>query len=83
MLSILESAGVEYLLVGGLAYSEYAEPRFTKDIDIWVRVETKNAHALFEALAKFGAPLDGVSPKDFLIPNRFFQIGCLRFESTF
>ncbi len=56
MLSLLESEGVEYLVVGGLAYAEYAEPRYTKDIDIWIRIDTRNAQALFAALAKYGAP---------------------------
>ncbi|MBA4292867.1 hypothetical protein C0431_07820 [bacterium] len=75
MLSLLESEGVEYLVVGGLAYAEYAEPRYTKDIDIWIRIDTRNAQALFAALAKYGAPLDGVKPEDFEVPDRFFQIG--------
>src|SRR5262249_35079515 len=34
------------------------------------------SHAVFEALAIFGAPLDGLSPADFREdPNSVFQIG--------
>jgi hypothetical protein len=33
----LNEAGAEYLLVGGHAFSFHAFPRFTKDLDVWVR----------------------------------------------
>ncbi|MCP4217116.1 MAG: nucleotidyltransferase family protein [bacterium] len=35
-IELLNSNKVNYLVVGGFAYSYYAEPRFTKDIDIFV-----------------------------------------------
>jgi len=36
---------VKYLVVGGYAVIKYAEPRYTKDIDLWVSTERDNAEA--------------------------------------
>ena len=34
---LLNSAGVEYMLVGGYALAAHGHPRYTGDIDFWVR----------------------------------------------
>jgi hypothetical protein len=36
LLLLLNECLVEYLIVGGCAVMRYSEPRFTKDLDIWV-----------------------------------------------
>lgn len=36
LLLLLNDCLVEYLIVGGYAVMRYSEPRFTKDLDIWV-----------------------------------------------
>ena len=65
---------VKYLIVGGYAYGVHAEPRATKDLDIFIRSDQENSQAVFGALAQFGAPLDGLSPADFM-DGSTFQIG--------
>ena len=65
---------VKYLVVGGYAYGVYAEPRATKDLDIFIRSDEENSRAVFQALAQFGAPLDGLSAADFM-DGSTFQIG--------
>jgi hypothetical protein len=67
--------GVEYLLVGAQAVIIHAQPRYTKDMDVWVRASGENAERVFRALATFGAPLEGVTPRDFTDPNLIYQIG--------
>jgi Nucleotidyl transferase of unknown function (DUF2204) len=68
--------GVEYLLVGGYAIGVYAEPRATKDLDIFVRPERTNGEAAYRALAAYGAPLSELTPADFCNdPDSIFQIG--------
>ena len=32
----LNAAGVRYLIVGGYAVMAYTEPRYTKDLDVWI-----------------------------------------------
>ena len=75
LLSILKAHRVKYLVVGAYAVSIYAQPRATKDLDILVRPDAKNAQALYAALAKFGAPLEGLTPTDFASPGPFLRIG--------
>jgi len=58
LLSIFNAAGVRYPVAGGYAVMIHTEPRYTKDLDIWIEPSGANAQALFEALARFGAPLN-------------------------
>jgi hypothetical protein len=50
----LNARGVEFLVVGGVAYNFYAPPRATKDIDVWIRPTVENATAFLTALMEFG-----------------------------
>ena len=36
LLKIFNANGVEYLVIGGYALIQYAEPRYTKDLDLWI-----------------------------------------------
>jgi hypothetical protein len=58
LLCLLNELEVEYLIVGGFAVMKYGEPRYTKDLDVWVRNSAKNSVCVVEALAKCGIPLD-------------------------
>ena len=60
LLSELNAADVEYLVVGAHALAYHAEPRYTKDLDIWVQASAENAPRVYSALAGFGAPLQEV-----------------------
>jgi len=46
---------------------KYPEPRFTKDLDLWISTDQENATAIYAAPKEFGAPLKGltrmISPK--------------------
>ncbi len=75
LLRNLNEAGVQYLVVGGYAVMVHTEPRYTKDLDLWIKPELKNAQALLAALSDFGAPIADVKPEDFTEPEIFFQIG--------
>ncbi len=75
LLKTLNRYGVRYLVVGAYAVIHHTEPRYTKDLDIWVEPEIKNAGRLYEALKKFGAPLKDITVKDFTNENSVYQIG--------
>ena len=66
---------VKYLVIGGHAVMKYSEPRYTKDLDIWVKADTENGGAVFDALKAFGAPLAGMTKDDFAHEGHFYQIG--------
>ncbi|MGA7525147.1 MAG: nucleotidyl transferase AbiEii/AbiGii toxin family protein [Acidobacteriaceae bacterium] len=74
LLRVLNARGVKFLVVGGYAFGAYAEPRATKDLDIFIRSDEENSEAIFRALADFGAPLHNFSPTDFR-DGSCFQIG--------
>jgi len=75
LLSIFNAAGVRYLIVGGYAVMIHTEPRYTKDLDIWIDRSAANAQVLFQALVRFGAPLKDLQPAYFTEPVVFYQIG--------
>lgn len=50
----LESAGVRYLVAGGLAVAAHGYLRFTQDIDMIVRLIPDNIEKTFTALASLG-----------------------------
>ena len=75
LLSAFNVGHVRYLIVGGYAVSFHAQPRATKDLDILIGADAENSKAVFAALAKFGAPVEGLSAKDFAEPDNFFRMG--------
>ncbi len=76
LLQVLNEYQVEYLIVGGFAVMKYGEPRYTKDLDVWVHNVPENAVRVVEALKKFGAPLDhdGITAETFT-GQVVYQIG--------
>jgi hypothetical protein len=63
------------LIIGGYAVSEYAEPRYTKDLDIWIEASTQNGEKVFASLKKFKAPLFDLTSQDFSEAGSFYQMG--------
>lgn len=77
LLQLLNDFEVDYLIVGGFAVMKYGEPRYTKDLDLWIDCSAANCLRLVEALKKFGAPLehDGITPETFTERQVVYQIG--------
>jgi hypothetical protein len=75
LLSAFHAHGVKYLIVGGYAVIFHAQPRFTKDIDLFIKADSANAQATYDALAEFGAPLEGIRPEEFADRSSFFRFG--------
>jgi hypothetical protein len=74
---LLNEFEVEYLIVGGYAVMKYGEPRYTKDLDVWVRNSAQNSTRVVAALKQFGAPLDhdGINAETFTGKQVVYQIG--------
>jgi hypothetical protein len=71
----LSAADARFLIVGGYAVALHGRPRATKDLDVWVEASTENAGRVFQALRAFGAPLHGLTERDFATPDVALQIG--------
>ncbi|MGD0295204.1 MAG: DUF6036 family nucleotidyltransferase [Terracidiphilus sp.] len=74
-MSAFHAHGVRYLVVGAYAVIYHAQPRFTKDLDLFIKADPANAQAIYAALAAFGAPLQGIQPEDFAERGSFFRFG--------
>jgi len=72
ILAAFAAQNVEYLVVGGYAVGFHGTPRFTKDLDLWIRSTPENLARVRNALVDFGAPqsilahLDEASDTDVL-----------------
>ncbi len=75
LLQVFNEKGVKYLVIGGYAVIKHAEPRFTKDLDVWVSPDEENALRVYESLAEYGAPLFDLQPRDFADEGFFYTIG--------
>lgn len=75
LLELLNSRGVEYLIVGAYALAFHGAPRNTGDIDIWVRAHPENAKRVVSALGTFGFASLGITESDFLHPEQVLQLG--------
>jgi hypothetical protein len=75
LLAEFNAAGVEFLVVGAHALAAYGLVRATKDLDLWVRPEPRNAARVLVALSAFGAPLLDLTVDDLSRPGLIFQIG--------
>ena len=77
LLNLFEKHKIRYLIVGGYAVMKYSEPRFTKDLDVWIATDPENANAVYLALKEFGAPLADLNADDFTRKDYFYQMGRL------
>ncbi|MBV8728248.1 MAG: hypothetical protein JO336_00420 [Acidobacteriia bacterium] len=75
LLSAFQSHGVKYLVVGGFAVIYHSQPRFTNDMDLFIKADAENAQATYAALVDFGAPLKGITWEEFTDRNSFFRFG--------
>jgi len=67
--------GVEYLVVGGYAFALHAHPRYTGDMDVFVRSSESNARLIVKALTDFGFELSSLTWKDLAVAGRVIQLG--------
>lgn len=75
LLSALNAHSVRYVVVGGHAIAVHAQPRATKDLDVFIDRSPENAQAVYAALADYGAPLGDATPEDFERPTSVLRLG--------
>lgn len=54
ILRIFLDNSVEFIIVGGYAVSFHSQPKYTKDLDIWINSTEFNSEKVLKALADFG-----------------------------
>lgn len=74
-IELLNSCAVEYVVVGGHAVAYHGYPRYTGDIDFFIRPTEDNARRLLEVFDRFGFGGVGITRDDFTTPDRIVQLG--------
>jgi hypothetical protein len=75
LLALFNARRVEYVLVGGYAMAMHGAPRFTRDMDLYVRPTAENARRVMDSLREFGFGEIGLSERDFERPGQVIQLG--------
>jgi hypothetical protein len=73
--NLLNTARVEFLIVGGYAVAFHGAPRFTGDLDVLVRPEIEQIARMLQAVRTFGFPAEDVSPEYILERQKILQLG--------
>jgi hypothetical protein len=72
---LLNANQIEYLLIGGYAVGYHGYVRATADMDLWVRIDPRNADRLVVALRQFGFDVPALKPELFLQANQIVRMG--------
>ncbi len=72
---LLNSHGVEFLIVGAHSLAFHARPRFTGDLDILIRPTVQNAGRIIAVLKEFGFADSEITAEDFTKPDNVIQLG--------
>ena len=72
---LLISHRVDFLVVGAHALAFHGRPRYTGDLDLWVRASEENASRTMEVLRASGFGGLDVQSEDFMKPRRVVQLG--------
>jgi len=75
LLELFNAYKVKYMIVGGYALAYHGAPRYTGDIDIYVKPDSQNAELIMKALVEFGFGSVGLTVEDFENPDKVIQLG--------
>src|SRR5712692_9011693 len=74
-IELLNSRGIEYVIVGAHSLAFHARPRYTGDLDILVRPSPENAVKIGALLRDFGFGTTDFAESDFTAPEQMIQLG--------
>ena len=75
LLALFNARSIDYVIVGGYALAVHGAPRYTGDLDIFVKPDPENARSVVEALSAFGFASVGLTAEDFARPEQVVQLG--------
>ena len=74
-LELLNSNGVEFLVVGAFAVGWHGRPRLTGDIDVLVRPTSANAESVTRTFPQFEFGQLGITADDLAQTDQIIQLG--------
>ena len=75
LLELFNKHKVDYIIVGAYALGFYGAPRYTGDLDVFVRPDPVNAKRIMQALHEFGFGSVGLKAADFEEEGKVLQLG--------
>ena len=75
LLELLNAHKAEFIIVGAYALAFHGAPRFTGDIDIFVKPGPENAGKILAALEEFGFGSLDLTKSDFEVSDKVVQLG--------
>jgi len=75
LLELLNAHNVDYIIVWAYALAFHGAPRFTGDIDIFVKPDPENADRILAVLKEFGFGSLDLDKSDFHQPDQVIQLG--------
>jgi len=75
LLALFNAHKVNYMIVGGYALAFHGVPRYTGDIDIFIKPDPENAKRILLALDEFGFKSVKLTIDDFVNPDTVVQLG--------
>jgi hypothetical protein len=75
LLALFNEQQIDYMIVGAHALAFYGSPRYTGDMDIFVRPDEENANRIIRALDLFGFGSLELKPSDFTGEGFVVQLG--------
>ena len=75
LLALFNKHKVDYIIVEAYALGFHGIPRYTGDLDVFVKPESMNARNLMRALHEFGFGSVGLTESDFEEAGRVVQLG--------
>lgn len=79
VIDVFEATGIEYLIWGGVAAVAYGEPRFTRDMDVLVRLHHGQVDTLTRLLEEDGYYVSVEAVRDAL--DRHFYFNAIHLET--
>ena len=73
-IAALNSRRVEFVIVGAFDLAFLGSPRYTGDMDVWIRPTAENARALLLAIEDFGFKSLSVTGED-VLSGKIIQLG--------
>lgn len=74
-LALLRYEGVDFLMVGAVALAAHGRPRYSGDVDVWIRCDHETALKMERVIENFGFASTGLKAADFACPDQVIQLG--------
>ena len=75
LLELFNKYKIDYIIVGAYSLGFHGAPRYTGDLDVFVRPDPINARSIMQALHEFGFGSVGLTAADFEEEGKVVQLG--------